>query len=69
MRVVSKTWTEEVMTFMGKSKITYTENTCPDAECQKIVDQKLKVQKEKTLAMREAREERLERIKNGRKKK
>lgn len=41
-RVALKTYTEKVETSM----VTYTEFTCPDPECQKIVEEKLAKEKD-----------------------
>jgi hypothetical protein len=65
-RVVSKKWTEVVTTFMGKGVVTHIEKTCPDKECQKIVDEKLSLQRQKSKAIRDAKEERINRIKQAR---
>ncbi len=58
-RIESKTWTEDVDTFFGKSKITHTETVCPDPDCQKIVEEKLDAQKQKTENLQLAREKRI----------
>lgn len=47
-RIVLKTSKEK----MGNSVITTVETVCPDAECQKKVDQENKRQRDKTLALR-----------------
>lgn len=67
-RVVSKTWTETIMMSYGESVITYTESVCPDSKCQKIFEERLKLQKEKTKAFQLAKEERIQRAKNARRK-
>jgi len=43
-RVPLKTWEERV----GNSVITHTTNVCPDAVCQKIVEEEFAVQKAKS---------------------
>lgn len=48
-RIVASTYKEKV----GNSTITYTINVCPDSECQKIVDDILKTEELKRIAMHE----------------
>lgn len=67
-RIISKTWKEEVDTFFGKSVITHTETVCPDPECQKIVEEKLEAQRQKTEELQAAKEERMKRAQLARKK-
>ena len=40
-RIFSKRWNE----YIGTSLVTYTTNICPDPECQKIVETRLKDRK------------------------
>lgn len=47
-RITGKTWTEEVKTYSGVSKVTYTQTVCPDPNCQKQVEEKLAVEKAKS---------------------
>ena len=49
IRITSKSWNE----YINKSLVTYTLTVCPDAECQKIVDEQLKKRKEKIAAIQE----------------
>lgn len=65
-RIHSKTWTEVVETFYGKSEILHEENVCPDKECQAIVDEKFAAAKKKTLEMQTEREERMKKAQNAR---
>lgn len=58
-RIIAKTWTEDVVAFFGTSTVTYTETVCPDPECQKIVEEKLEAQKQKSREMQDAKEKRL----------
>lgn len=51
-RVDSKSWKGKV----GVSVITYTLTVCPDAECQKIVDQGIADKKAKTASLMKAKE-------------
>lgn len=44
-RIVSKTWKEKIQTSFGDSMVVFTENICPDKECQKVVDKELAAQK------------------------
>lgn len=55
-RIVVKTWQEKI----ENSLLTFTSMTCPDKDCQKIVDRQLAAQKEKKEAMEQARLERKE---------
>lgn len=66
-RVESKSWTEQVDTFFGKSTIVHTENVCPDPDCQKVVEEGLARQKQKTEELHQAREERMKKAKFARK--
>lgn len=66
-RIVSKTWKEKVVNFMGTSYIVYTENVCPDKECQKIVQEKLDASKQKKDEMDADRAERMK-LKSGNRK-
>lgn len=59
-RIVSKRWKEEITNFWGVSEITYEETVCPDKECQKIVDKKLKAEREKREHFEQERKERAE---------
>jgi hypothetical protein len=54
-RVDVKTWKEHVK---GEVLI-HTSTTCPDAECQKIIDKQFAAQKEKRKAAEEEREQRI----------
>lgn len=69
VRIVSKTWTEKIDTFFGQSEVTYTETVCPDPACQKIVEEKIKQEKEKKEALQQEREERLKRTQEKSKRK
>lgn len=57
-RLKSKQWKEEVKNFWGTSEVTYEDWVCPDKECQKIVDQKIKADKDKKDLYEQGREER-----------
>lgn len=46
-RIVGKTWVEENETGFGTSRIKHTLLVCPDAECQKKLDEELTLQQEK----------------------
>jgi hypothetical protein len=41
--VVSKVWQE----YVGQSLLTYTDTVCPDAVCQKIVEEEIIARREK----------------------
>lgn len=60
-RILLKEWVEEVPTFNNKTiKITRSTNTCPDPECQEIVDKELAVQKQKRDKIKADRESKLQ---------
>ncbi len=46
-RILVKTWKEQV----GLARITYTISSCPNPECQKIVDRENAARKEKKEAL------------------
>lgn len=54
-RIVLKTWKEKV----GISYVTNIETICPNSECQKEVDSDNKKQRDKQIAMRLKREQRM----------
>ncbi|MGI5827791.1 MAG: hypothetical protein ACOX6V_02090 [Patescibacteria group bacterium] len=57
-RIVAKTWIEEIKTYGGTSKVTHTIMVCPDPECQKKTDMKIRLDREHAQAHAKAREER-----------
>jgi hypothetical protein len=57
-RVISKTWTETIETYSGKSVITHTETICPDPECQAVVDKQLNASRERNAQAKADREKR-----------
>jgi len=68
-RIDARTWTEEVSNFFGASTVTYTDTVCPDPECQKIVEEKLAVQRAHTANLQAEREKRMQAQNRNRKKK
>jgi len=58
-RIISKTWTETIETYSGKSVITHTETICPDPECQLVVDKQLTASRERNAQAKEDREKRM----------
>lgn len=50
-RIVVKTWSEKV----NNSILTYTETSCPDKNCQKIVESDNNAKREKRLEMENKR--------------
>ncbi len=46
-RIVTKTWEESVATLSGVSVVMHTVSVCPDEDCQKIVDESIRLQREK----------------------
>lgn len=65
MRVVEKSWTE----MLGNSKITHTTTVCPDAKCQKIVEEQLNKKKAHLASIQEESQKRRENIRRARSKK
>ena len=59
-RKSGKSYTEEIKTFLGSTTITHTDTVCPDAECQKIVEEKLAVQKAKTEELKLEKQKKLD---------
>lgn len=59
-RIVSKVWKEEITNYFGTSVVTHTETVCPDLECQKIVDEKFRKDKEKKEALLVEKQKRFE---------
>lgn len=68
-RVVLKTWKEKITTYFGKTTVIHTETTCPNKECQKIVNKQLAAQKEKREKIRKDKEDRAEAVKARKQKK
>lgn len=70
-RIVLKTWKEKITTYFGSSTVIHTETTCPNKECQKIVNSNLAAQKEKREKIRKDRETRVaaDKLKRAKKKK
>jgi hypothetical protein len=59
-RVLLKQWTDEIPGYgTNVQTITRSLNVCPDADCQKIVDTELAVQKKKRDKIKSDREEKL----------
>lgn len=58
-RIDGKSWTEKVEMFFGTSTVVHTETMCPDPECQKIVEEKLAQQKQKSDDLQLARDVRM----------
>lgn len=56
-RVISKKWTEVLVTMRGEINIQHTESMCPNKECQKIVNKELQVEEQKRLKLKEKKEE------------
>lgn len=57
-RIEAKSWNEEITAFFGSTTIVHTEMVCPDAECQKIVEEKMDALRQKTEDMRVEKEKR-----------
>ncbi len=56
-RVLQKTWKEDQITIMGKiQSVTFGQTICPNPDCQKIVDQEIKVLEEKQASLKKKRE-------------
>lgn len=52
-RISGKTWTEEIKTYSGVSKVTHIQTICPDPACQKLVEEKLAFEKAKSDKIKE----------------
>jgi hypothetical protein len=59
-RIVSRTYNEEIATFFGTSTVTHTETVCPDPECQKIVEERLDAQKQKSQELKDEKQKKLD---------
>lgn len=59
-RIEGKTYKEEVATFFGTSTIVHTDTVCPDPECQKIVEEKLEIQKQKSDDLKMEKQKKLD---------
>lgn len=59
-RIEGKRYSEEVATFFGTSTIIHTDTVCPDDDCQKIVEEKLEVQKQKTEEIKQEKQKKLD---------
>ena len=59
-RIEGKSYKEEVATFFGTSTIVHTDTICPDPECQKIVEEKLEVQKQKSDELKLEKQKKLD---------
>ena len=59
-RIVSRIYNEEIATFFGTSTVTHTETVCPDPECQKIVEERLEVQKQKSQELKDEKQKKLD---------
>ena len=59
-RVEGKTYEEEITTFFGTSTIVHTDTVCPDPECQKIVEEKLEIQKQKSDELKQEKQKKLD---------
>ncbi len=57
-RIESKSWNEEITAFFGSTTIVHTEMVCPDAECQKIVEEKMDALRQRTEDMKVEKEKR-----------
>ncbi|MBI4999717.1 hypothetical protein HZB97_03035 [Candidatus Gottesmanbacteria bacterium] len=55
-RIVTKTWKESTK----GGVITHTTTTCPDPDCQKIIDRQFAAQKEKREAIEKGKQQRIQ---------
>lgn len=62
VRIVGKTWSEKI----GGSMVTYTTTVCPDAECQKLVDEQLNKKKDRIEAIQKESAKRRENLRKNR---
>lgn len=59
-RIEGKKYKEEVATFFGTSTIIHVDTICPDPECQKIVEEKLDAQKQKSDELKMEKQKKLD---------
>jgi hypothetical protein len=59
MRVVGHTWEEKVSMYGGIITVVHSETVCPDKDCQKLVEEKLKEVKDKKDTIKKNKEERM----------
>ena len=59
-RVEGKRYKEEVTTFFGTSTIFHVDTVCPDADCQKIVEEKLEAIKQKSDELKLEKQKKLD---------
>ncbi len=59
-RVEGKKYSEEIATFFGTSTIVHVDTVCPDAECQKIVEEKLFALKQKADELKAEKQKKLD---------
>lgn len=52
---------------ISNTVITHTDTVCPDSECQKIVAEKLALQRQKMEDIKREKEERIKRLQESRK--
>ncbi len=67
-RLNGRTWKQETKTLLEKSVVTHTETVCPDPECQKIVNERMMLLRQKNEAILQAKEERMRKVQIARKK-
>lgn len=58
-RIDGKTWKEKIETHFGASYIIHTETVCPDKACQKIVEEKLAVERKRIEDIKIEKEKKL----------
>ncbi len=59
-RIEGKKWKEEIATFFGTSTIIHQDTICPDPECQKIVEEKLEQQKQKSDELKQEKQKKVD---------
>lgn len=65
-RIIVREWTEKVETLAGVSLVSFTQTSCPDPECQKLVEEKHAMLKAKDDEIKRTAEKRnQERKKNS----
>lgn len=58
-RIDGKTWKEKIENHFGTSFIIHTETVCPDKKCQKMVEERLNKERQRTQDLKNEKEKRL----------
>ncbi len=64
-RIIVREWTEKVETLAGVSLVSFTQTSCPDLECQKLVEERHAALKAKDEEIKRTAEKRNQDRKNN----